>query len=188
MNTQWDSQCRFREEQRFKQWWLYAIVGTVAVVTTTLFGYGMFKQLVQGQPWGDRPMPDTVLAVIGPVVILLGWGMVLLMGWISLRVEVRETGVFIRFRPFARREILFRDIRVCEARTYRPILEYGGWGIRLGREGMAYNVSGNRGAQIELTSGKRVLIGSQRAEELAVAIQEGMKRGVSGLTTAFVCR
>jgi hypothetical protein len=36
MNTLCDSPCRFREEQRLNQWWLYVIVGTVAVITTTL--------------------------------------------------------------------------------------------------------------------------------------------------------
>jgi hypothetical protein len=177
MNTQCDSTCRFREEQRFNQWWLYAMTGTVAVVATALFGYGMFQQLVRGQPWGDRPMSDTALALLGPLFILLVWSVALLLRWISLQVEVRKSSVFIRFRPFVHREILFRDIRQCDARTYRPIREYGGWGIRAGRRGTAYNVSGNRGVQLELVNSKPVLIGSQRAEELAQAIQKGMEGG-----------
>ena len=37
--------------------------------------------------------------------------------------------------------------------------------------GKAYNVSGNEGVQLELTNGKRILIGSQRADELADAIK-----------------
>jgi hypothetical protein len=37
---------------------------------------------------------------------------------------------------------------------------------------MAYNVSGKEGVQLELANGKRILIGSQRAEELARAIGE----------------
>ena len=61
-----------------------------------------------------------------------------------------------------------------EARTYRPLLEYGGWGIRYAPfgKGWAYNVHGSQGVQLELTNGKRILIGSQRAEELARAIGE----------------
>ena len=57
------------------------------------------------------------------------------------------------------------------------IAEYGGWGVRMRRGGMAYNVSGDRGVQLELMDGKRILIGSQRAGELADAIRERMKRG-----------
>jgi hypothetical protein len=177
MNTQCNLHCRFREEQRFNKWWLYLMVGTVAVITTILFGYGMFTQLVQGQSWGNRPMPNAALAVMGPMVILLSWGLVFLVRWMSLLVEVRESGVIIRFRPFVRREILFRDIRRCDARTYRPIWEYGGWGVRFSSKGMAYNVSGDRGVQLELVNGKRILVGSQRSEALAQAIQEGMTRG-----------
>jgi len=42
-------------------------------------------------------------------------------------------------------------------------------------------VSGDRGVQIELLNGNRVLIGSQRAEELVQAIQAkyGEQEGVS---------
>jgi TATA-box binding protein (TBP) (component of TFIID and TFIIIB) len=50
------------------------------------------------------------------------------------------------------------------------LLEYGGWGIKYGRKGKAYNVSGNRGVQLVFKDGKQLLIGSQRAEELAEAI------------------
>jgi hypothetical protein len=171
-----DSTCRFREEQWFSQWWLYLLMGVVAAGTTTLFSFAMFRQLVQGHPWGDRPMSDTALAIMGPLVILAGWGAFVFLRCVKLLVEVRESGVMIRFRPFVRRNILYGEIRTCEARTYRPIAEYGGWGVRLRRGGMAYNVSGDRGVQLELVNGKRVLIGSQRAGELADAIQERMKR------------
>jgi hypothetical protein len=86
-----------------------------------------------------------------------------------------QRNVQCRFCPFVRREILFRGIRRCDARTYRPVWEYGGWGVRFGLRGRAYSVSGNRGVQLELVNRKRILIGSRRPEELALAIQEGKK-------------
>ena len=42
-------------------------------------------------------------------------------------------------------------------------------------ESMKKGPIGNRGVQLELANGKPVLIGSQRAEELAQAIQKGME-------------
>jgi hypothetical protein len=36
---------------------------------------------------------------------------------------------------------------------------------------MAYNVSGNRGVEVELTDGRTVMVGSQRADELAGALR-----------------
>ena len=83
--------------------------------------------------------------------------------------------VRLRFFPLIRRTIPLTEIQSCEARTYRPIREYGGWGIRWGFSGMAFNVSGDRGVQLVLAGRKRLLIGSQRADELAAIINEARR-------------
>ena len=53
------------------------------------------------------------------------------------------------------------EINGFDVQTYRPIRDYGVWGVRYGRKGKACNTSGNRGAQQELSNSKRILIGSQ---------------------------
>jgi hypothetical protein len=54
-----------------------------------------------------------------------------------------------------------------EVRKYSPIKEYGGWGFRYGfKNGKAYNISGNMGLQLILKNGDRILIGTQKPEEL----------------------
>ncbi len=173
----------FREEQRFRQPWLWVLLFGCALAG--LFGagtfvYGMVKQLIYGQPWGDRPMSDTGLAVVGGVAILCSllaaFGAPWLLYAVRLVAEVRDEGLYVRFFPFRGRTIAFDRIRHCEARTYRPILEYGGWGIRWGLRGKAYNVSGNRGVQLDISGEGRLLIGSQRADELARAIQAKMRQ------------
>jgi hypothetical protein len=178
-----DIPASFREEQRFGQRWLWVLL--LGCALAGLFGagmsvYGMIRQLVYGQPWGDRPMSDTGLAVVGSLVILCclsaSVGVPWLLYAVRLVVEVRDEGLCVRFRPFRGRTIAFDRIRHCEARTYRPILEYGGWGIRWGLRGKAYNVSGNRGVQLDIAGEGRLLIGSQRADELAHAIQAKMQR------------
>ena len=89
-----------------------------------------------------------------------------------LTTEVSASGLRVRFPPFVDREIRFADIKGVQARTYRPLREYGGWGIRwAGRGRMAYNVSGNRGVDVELVDGSTVMVGSQRADELAEALR-----------------
>ena len=47
-------------------------------------------------------------------------------------------------------------------------MEYGGWGLRLGLfgNGKAFNVSGDKGLQLEFTDNKKLLIGTNRPEEL----------------------
>lgn len=161
----------FYEVQRFRNTWVLALVLPISLFLVILFGYGMIKQLILGQPWGNRPLPDIALAIIGPLGILFGIGLALLFYSAKLITEAREDGVYVRFFPLTYQRIPFEDIRNCEARTYSPIKEFGGWGIRYGRRGKAYNVSGNRGVQLELSDGKRFLIGSGRAEELGRAIE-----------------
>jgi hypothetical protein len=171
----------FREVQRFRQKWLWIAIVVVLLGLLISFGYGMIKQLVFGHPWGNRPMSDTALAIVGPLMILMGIGISWLFLILKLLVEVREDGVHIHFVPLAHQTVPFGDIVSCEVRMYRPLREYGGWGLKYGRAGKAYNVSGNRGVQLKLSSGKGLLIGSQRPEELAQAIQEGMRGYTQGV-------
>jgi len=177
------TQTRYREVQQFRQSWVWALLLAsilIELIVMAIFAYGMVKQLAYGQPWGDRPMSDSSLALVGGLVILqcvvVGVGLPLFFRALKLITEVNADGLHVRFYPLTRRTIEFFDIRHCEARTYNPVLEYGGWGIRWGRKGTAYNVSGDRGVQLELRNGRRLLIGSQRADELARAIQAEMQR------------
>jgi hypothetical protein len=137
------------------------------------FLYVMYRQLILGEPWGDRPMNDTALAIVGGLYILLGLLLLFLFFRGRLVTEVRTSGVFVRYFPFHRsfRHIPLEGVRSCEARTYSPIREYGGWGIRMAPHKRAYNVSGNRGVELEYEDGKKLLIGSKKAEQLASAVE-----------------
>ena len=158
----------YREVQQFRQAWIWAIVIAIA----GLMWYASVRQLLLHRPFGDRPMPDTLLVIFW---FIFGIGLPALFLFGKLVTEVRDDGIYIRYFPLHRcfRKIAFKELKGYEVRAYRPILEYGGWGIRFGLKGKAYNVCGNRGVQLELTNGKRLLIGSQRPEELWQAIQAG---------------
>ncbi len=52
---------------------------------------------------------------------------------------------------------------------------YYGWGIRLTPHGWLYNVSGTRGVEIELKSGKKFRLGSDEPEKLAQIIDNGIR-------------
>ena len=162
----------FREVQRFRQRWLWVLIILPTVVLIWIFGYGMYQQLVLGKPWGDRPMSDTALVVTNTVTILFSICIFLLFATMRLQTEVRSEGLYIRFFPLhlSFHRIPFEDLAQVEVRTYNPIREYGGWGIKGGRKNRAYNVSGNRGVRLDYANGRHTLIGSQRADELAEAI------------------
>jgi hypothetical protein len=151
---------QFREEQRFP--WVWAIPLFAAIPL-----YGLYQQTVLHRPFGNHPAPDSVLWVTLGFILALGI-------WLTrarLITEVREDVLSVRFfLLWPGREIPWSEIARAEAVTYRPIRDYGGWGVRRGAAGMAYNVSGKRGVSIHLRNGENLLVGSQRAEELAQAI------------------
>ncbi|MBC8644094.1 hypothetical protein H9W95_08645 [Flavobacterium lindanitolerans] len=59
-------------------------------------------------------------------------------------------------------------------RQYAPIAEYGGWGLRydfMGK-GKALNVSGNKGLQLKFTDNKKLLIGTNKPDELTEILKK----------------
>ena len=161
----------FREVQGFRQWWLWVLLLVTALGTVGLFGYGIYVQVIQGTPWGDNPMSDTGLIVTGVATTALTVGLAALLLSARLITEVRSDGLHIRFFPMRWKAIPYESMASYQARTYHPIRDYGGWGIRWGREGKAYIVSGNQGLQLLLNDGRKVLIGSQRSQELEAAVR-----------------
>lgn len=88
----------------------------------------------------------------------------------KLETRLDETGITIRFFPFQRvyYYVKWEELESVQVRKYKPIMEYGGWGLRYSfRNGKAYNISGNQGLQLVLKSGKKFLIGTQKHTELA---------------------
>jgi hypothetical protein len=154
---------RYHEEQHFHGFLmgllLLAMVFVVAVtVVAVLF---------------SRP-GDALLLAIAPVLVILVAALISLS---HLDVDVTDSGVTIAFRYlWPTRRIPFEDITSVEVRRYNPLLEYGGWGVRLGPRGWGYLTSGNEGVQLRLRKGLPVLIGSSRPQELAAAIRDGIDR------------
>ena len=54
---------RFAETQYFRQWWYWLVLGGSTVFVVGSLANGLHVQLIQGEPWGKRPMSDTGLIV-----------------------------------------------------------------------------------------------------------------------------
>lgn len=149
------NEAAFYEEQKFTQKWLLAIIYVVCVILV-----GAALLLFIGKKTGIWPPIQMVLCAAFFVV-----------GFKILKLQCKITGdaITYRFFPFQRRfRIIQRsDILHLEVITYKPISDYGGWGIRIGRNGMAYNVKGDKGVLITLASKKNILIGTSKPEEMA---------------------
>jgi hypothetical protein len=166
------SEPSFHEVQRFGQAWIIGLVAAVGLGTVILFGYALFTQLVLGRPFGNAPMSDGGLVAMAVCVTGFDVCLAALLLLARLETSVCDDGLHVHYHfLLVNRVIPYEDILDCRARTYRPIMEYGGWGVRWSlSHGKAYNVSGKRGVQLQLADGKKLLVGSQRADELADAI------------------
>jgi hypothetical protein len=171
MNISTNSSALFQEEQRMWRPWLAVLFVPAAFAAFTL-SFGVWQQVIGGTPWGHRPMSDPLLMLVTIVTFLVPGITLWLLYSMRLTTVVDRGGIEVHFWPVRRRHISLAEIRSVAARDYNPILEYGGWGLRFGRKGWAYNARGRRGVQLELNKGFPVLIGSQRADELAVAIEK----------------
>lgn len=166
----------FREVQRFRQPWIWVLLVLSCGFVVWVCGYGAVQQLVLGKPWGDHPMSDIGIAITTLLAIGFTLMLVYLFWVMALIVEVRTDALYVNVRPLKRRTVDYPEITRVEPCQYQPTLQYGGWGIRHGRGGWAYNVSGNRGVKLHLADGKHLLIGSQRDWDLAQAIEK-QRRG-----------
>jgi hypothetical protein len=149
----------FHERQRFRQKWIYLLLAAVLLPPLAVLIFDP-----------NRPTSALVLASVSTVAIFA------LMLFSRLDVTVTRTEIIAQLAPFhiRPRRIAFSELAEAYARKYKPISEYGGWGIRLGMSGWAWNVHGDEGVQLVFKNGKRILIGSQRSAELERAIQAGI--------------
>ena len=148
----------FKETQRFTQWWLWLVlVGSWVVLMYSL---------------ATEPLQTTIAYFIsfgvGMLLPILFWQM-------RLITRITEEGIYVRFIPFHFKEQFYpwESIESAQVRTYSPLMEYGGWGIKYGfnGQGKVFNVAGDQGLQLVFKSGEKLLIGTQKPTEIQAAVK-----------------
>jgi hypothetical protein len=157
----------FKEEQRFTQTSLIFILIIILIVPLVIGIYGVIQQIIYKTPFGDKPMSDVGLIFFTISMLLL----TLLIFFIKLVTRIDEKGIHYQFFPFhfSTKKIPWNEISKIGVRTYLPISEFGGWGLRGGfffnkGKGKAVNISGDIGIQLILKNGEKLLIGTQKKE------------------------
>jgi hypothetical protein len=102
----------------------------------------------------------------------------LLFGYLKILVDHEVLWVRFGFVGWPAQRIPLKEIENVRVIDYKPVRQFGGWGIRIGRfEGQsvsAYTLRGNRGALLELAKERRIggvktrrfLIGTAEPERL----------------------
>jgi hypothetical protein len=142
----------FHEEQQFRQSWVWIII----IFPTLILWYTAIQELVLNNPVGNSNASNTAILLFW---LLFGVLFPIFFYKLKLTTEVRKDGLYISFFPvhLSLKKISLEKLKKHSVRTYDPIGEYGGWGIKWGSGGRAYNVSGNRGVQLEFTDHKHLL-------------------------------
>jgi hypothetical protein len=164
-----NSDILYYERQRMP--WFWAIF---LLPINIPFIYGLIKQLILNEPWGNNPMSDTGLIIVSIVIFLFSISMFL----VKLETIITQEGIYIRFFPFLIRYRFYswNEINKVEVKKYSPLKHYGGWGFRFGINGSkAFNMRGRIGLELILNNDRKVLIGTTNPQELEEVISRFRK-------------
>lgn len=163
-------QIYFQEVQRFREPWLWTLLGGSTLLTMGVAAW-LIVWPIEGEE-GIEPMALSWRILIAAVIVVGDLLLVSLIWIAKLQVEVTSEGLFLRFVPFHRkvRKIPLDTTVAITPVEYQPIQQYGGWGLRKVRYGTAYNVRGNMGVRLDYDNDCHLLIGSQYPFELSDAL------------------
>jgi hypothetical protein len=155
----------FRETQRFRQWWMWVAYALLSGLLL-LFMYGAIQKIFLGRRFGDKPVPDIVLLLI----ILVVFATLLVLYAASLTTIINEKGIFYRWTPFSKSytHISWNNVIDTEIANY----SFVGYGWRLTSYGTVHNVAGNIGFKLTLKSGKKLIVGTQKPDELSLYLKK----------------
>jgi len=150
----------FEEEQRFRQVWLMVLLGFSLLVPVGLI---INEYIKDNTSMTTNEFLGSLIGIIASVLLIFIF---------KLSTRIDEKGIHYQFFPFhfSMKTLLWSEITKAEVRTYDPIGEYGGWGLRYSfnkKKGNAVNVSGDIGIQLTLKNGKKLLIGTQNKEAVS---------------------
>ena len=150
----------FKEEQRFRQVWLMVLLGFSLLVPVCLI---INEYIKDNTSMTTNEFLGSLIGIIASVLLIFIF---------KLSTRIDEKGIHYQFFPFhfSIKTLLWSEITKAEVRTYDPIGEYGGWGLRYSfnkKKGNAVNVSGDIGIQLTLKNGKKLLIGTQKKEAVS---------------------
>jgi hypothetical protein len=166
----------FQEEQKFNQLWIWILMAVSFMLT---LGF-IIGSMIAAKEAGDTNLNSNDMIIASLILVFFFSTMFLLMYKMKLEVQVTDEGIIYRFYPIILKKKMISKIIIesFEVRKYNAIIEYGGYGVRIGfkKWGKAYNVKGNIGMQLHLKDGVKILFGTQRPEAFKHAMDKMMEK------------
>ncbi len=120
---------------------------------------------------GSSALGWEILLVLATPILITA-----LFGCLETRRERAALRISFGLLPLVRKRIPFDSILEARAVVYRPIRDFGGWGIRFGKGVSAWTIRGNAAVRLELEGRGAFLLGSMDARRLAAQIAERAPR------------
>lgn len=167
----------YREVQTYGWPWPGMLIVVIGLVTSGAvivpFSVGMWQQLALGRPWGDKPMPDGMFYVVGPLAILLSL-LPFAVLFTRLLVEVRADGLQIELVRFKGPHVIPRDEVRAASLTH---IGLWGWGCSRSVGRVVYRMAGSEGVELDLADGKKVVVAAEYPRRLLEAVRSMIEAG-----------
>ena len=98
-------------------------------------------------------------------------------GGLLVTVETAGVRVGLGRMRLLRAYIPFEEVTRIESVTYQPLKEFGGWGLRGGKQKRAWTARGNRAVVLSTHGGRQIYIGSDEPSKLEGRIRNAMSVG-----------
>jgi len=161
----------FYRERTWAPAWVMVLLLTVCLAAAGAVAYDLYDS-----GWGA----DGSISMLGAgAAVAASLGLPVLIGMLFARldVEVHADRLQVAFGPIHlfRKRIAFTEIDTVRGLTYRPLREFGGWGIRPRGGKTAWTIRGNQAVKVTLKSGKEVYVGSRFPQRLEERIRTAMR-------------
>ncbi|MDA7618455.1 hypothetical protein N8703_04065 [Verrucomicrobia bacterium] len=157
------------EQQRFDSPWIWGPVIIFAVIFCFFIGRAALGNF-------SASTPNPTLGWILSITLFIPVIVAVLLFKASLIVKVNKDELRFRLKPFHLKEqvIGMSNIQSAEIVSFRPVRDYGGYGIRYAKGAKAYIVSGGKGVKIKCKDDRTFVFGSQKPDRLAAAINQNI--------------
>jgi hypothetical protein len=154
----------YREETGWAVW-------VYLLLWSAIGGSALSMFLGQGDAAGWTE-PGRLGAALG--ILALGGLIQLLFGGLTVIVDREGISAGLGKGWLLKTRIGWQEIESLESVTYSPFREFGGWGLRGGRNKRAWTARGNQSVVLHLRDGRRIYLGSDHPNRLESRIRGAM--------------
>jgi hypothetical protein len=157
----------FKEEQQFRQYWLWAIMAMAF-----LFSTGIIIMVARSEEASSNE------AYIAAFILLPVFALTFYLMYISkLETLVTEKGIYFRWAPYFRKYNFISHAEIEKAEERKS--PFGQYGFHLiPTYGRVHNVHGRQGVQLYLKNGKKIYLGSQDVIMLKKAVDRVISKQI----------